>query len=99
VVSSILWGDSPQEIYVYRRASINITYSDIKGGWSGTGNINADPMFITGPFGEYYLKVGSLCIDAGSGSAEDAGLFDRTTQVDGTPDTGTVDMGYHYPLP
>jgi hypothetical protein len=30
-------------------------------------------------------------------SGEEAGLSDRTTQADGTPDTGTVDMGYHYP--
>ncbi len=98
VLNSILWGDSPQEIYLYRGASIEITYSDIKGGWSGTGNINADPMFVTGPFGQYYLNVSSPCVDAGSCSAEDAGLSDRTTQVDSTPDTGTVDMGYHYPI-
>jgi len=36
---------------------------------------------------------------AGSQSAEEAGLSDRTTQADGVPDTGVVDMGTHYPLP
>ncbi len=64
----------------------------------GVGNISDDPMFVPGPFGEYYLDPESPCIDAGSQSAEEAGLSDRTTQADGTPDAGTVDMGYHYPI-
>jgi len=41
----------------------------------------------------------SLCVNAGSTLATAAGLSDRTTQADGTPDTGVVDMGYHYPIP
>jgi parallel beta-helix repeat protein/predicted outer membrane repeat protein len=65
----------------------------------GQGNIHDDPMFVSGPFGEYYLHPDSPCIDAGSRSAEDAGLSRMTTQTDGTPDTGTVDMGVHYPVP
>ena len=56
-------------------------------------------MFVTGPFGYYYLDPASPCIDAGSRSSDEAGLSDRTTQADGTPDAGTVDMGYHYPVP
>jgi len=56
-------------------------------------------MFVEGPLGEYYLHPDSPCIDAGSRSAEQAGLSDRATQADSTPDTGIVDMGYHYPLP
>jgi len=56
-------------------------------------------MFVEGPFGDHYLHPDSLCIDAGSQSTEEAGLSDRTTQADSTPDTGTVDMGYHYPIP
>jgi len=56
-------------------------------------------MFVSGPQGEYYLDPDSPCIDAGSRSASEAGLSDRTTQADGKPDTGTVDMGFHYPVP
>jgi len=66
---------------------------------AGEGNIHDAPMFVTGPFGEYYLNPESPCIDAGSQSTEQAGLADRTTQADGTPDTGIVDMGYHYAIP
>ncbi|MBN1591824.1 MAG: hypothetical protein JW941_01085 [Candidatus Coatesbacteria bacterium] len=68
--------------------------------WAGEeGCIDDNPIFVTGPFGGYYLHPDSPCIDAGSQSAVDAGLSNRTTQADGTPDTGKVDMGYHYPLP
>lgn len=66
---------------------------------AGEGNIHDDPMFVTGPLGGYYLHPDSPCIDTGSRSAQGAGLSDRTTQADGTPDTGQVDMGYHYPIP
>jgi len=65
----------------------------------GTGNISAEPMFVPGPLGDYYLHPDSPCIDAGSQSADEAGLADRTTRGDGVPDTGTVDMGFHYPVP
>ncbi len=63
VVNSILWGDCPDEIYVDGTSFIDITYSDIQGGWTGSGNIDADPLFVGG--GDYHLTVGSPCIDAG----------------------------------
>ncbi|HUT04276.1 MAG TPA: right-handed parallel beta-helix repeat-containing protein [bacterium] len=63
----------------------------------GEGNINADPLFFDGPLGSYYLDPNSPCIDAGSRYLEYGSH--HTTQADGAPDTGTVDMGFHYPLP
>ncbi len=71
------------------------------GAWfeGGSNIVGRNPRFVTGPLGDYYLSRGSPCINAGYGSAEDAGLSDRTTQADGTPDTGVVDMGFHYPVP
>jgi len=96
VANSILWANSPEQIGAGARAGITVTYSCIEGGWDGRGNIADDPAFATGPLGEYYLGSTSPCTNAGSMSAEEAGLSDRTTQVLGTLDTGTVDMGYHY---
>lgn len=60
--------------------------------------IHSDPLFVSGPRGNYYLdQSGSNdCVDAGSDTAAFIGLDDRTTRVDGGLDTGDVDLGYHY---
>ncbi|UCD76269.1 MAG: hypothetical protein JSV91_04960, partial [Phycisphaerales bacterium] len=74
-------------------------------GWPGEGNIDADPLFVTGPLGEYYLSqtaagqpAESPCLDAGSDTAENLGLDTLTTRTDQASDSGIVDMGYHYPI-
>ena len=82
------------------------TYSDISDGDPGTGNILADPLFVTGPHGGFYLSQkaagqgeDSPCVNTGSESAGDSGLDMLTTRTDGKSDKGIVDMGYHYPVP
>ena len=30
---------------------VNVSYSNVQGGWTGTGNIDADPLFVSGPTG------------------------------------------------
>jgi len=93
ITDCIIWANG-NDLY-----GCSAIFSCIEDGDSGLGNIHDDPMFVPGPLGHYYLHSDSPCIDAGSQSAQDAGLSDSTTQVDGTPDTGVVDMGYHYPIP
>jgi len=68
-----------------------------------SGHVVADPLFVTGPGGDYYLSqvaagqaTSSPCVDAGSMPAADAGVASRTTRTDGVVDSGTVDIGYHY---
>ena len=101
IVDCIVWSSADEYPIVER---VSASYCGIKGGYPGEGNIDQDPMFAEGPiggfgrYGHYYLDPDSPCIDAGSRSAEDAGLSGMTTQEDGTPDTGRVDMGSHYPL-
>ncbi|MBN1593030.1 MAG: right-handed parallel beta-helix repeat-containing protein, partial [Candidatus Coatesbacteria bacterium] len=102
VKDNILWGNTSvagpgdQLLPDYGEITFNCIQD-----WSngGNSNISADPMLVDGPLGAYYLDPSSPCIDAGSQSAEDASLSEMTTQADGTPDTGTVDMGFHYPVP
>ncbi len=76
----------------------------------GEGDISKDPGFVSlrGRDGRnaYYLAhratgqpLDSPCLNAGTVSAEEAGLSWTSTRVDGKPDTGKVDMGYHYPTP
>ncbi|HUW18461.1 MAG TPA: S8 family serine peptidase [Sedimentisphaerales bacterium] len=83
-----------------------VSYSDVWGGYSGGANMEADPCFVTGPLGDYYLSqvaagqaVDSPCVDAGSDTAVNLGLDSCTTRTDQAVDQGIVDMGYHYPMP
>lgn len=93
---TIFWDDGVD----YFNGSMATTFCCFPSGASrGDGDIHDAPVFVTGPLGDYYLDPGSACVDAGSQSAEAAGLSDRTTRTDGTPDTGQLDIGYHYPLP
>jgi len=95
-------------------ASATVTYSDVRSGapgvyvakgcvlnWGGGNNITANPLFIDG----HHLSqteagdlANSPCVDAGSDLAEAFDLDRYTTRSDGVPDTGIVDMGYHYSL-
>jgi len=68
VMNSILWEneapDSP-EIFV-ESGTINVTYSDVMAGWSGTGNIDVNPKLISN---YSLLHRNSPCIDAGNPDA------------------------------
>ncbi|HCO95067.1 MAG TPA: hypothetical protein DIU00_14130, partial [Phycisphaerales bacterium] len=100
VVNTILWNDIPDEIYL-KYSSINVAYSNIQGGWPGTGNIDTNPLFVDAAGDDNFfgteddnlrLLPDSPCIDAGDNSAIPAGL---TVDIDGNPRiaSGTVDMG------
>ena len=80
ITNSILWNDSYPEIYDDYSASITATYSDIQGGYGGTGNIDSDPLFT----GDYHLQPDSPCIDTG----------DPASPLD--PDGTIADMGAYY---
>jgi len=103
VLNSILWGNSAnigEEVFDDGTSSVTVTYSDVEGGKEGEGNIDADPLFVSGPLGGYYLSQiaagqaeESPCVDAGdAGSAVGEG----TTRTDHVYDVWPVDMGYHY---
>jgi hypothetical protein len=80
--------------------TVFFTYSCVEGGLSGTGNIDEDPLFVTGPDGDYYLSqtaagqpATSPCVDAGDLASV---MITGTTRTDGIQDADIVDMGYHY---
>lgn len=99
VLNSIIWGNA-ESIVVSGSEAVTVEFSDIEGGWSGSGNIDEDPLFISG----YFLKQDppqdedSPCKDAGSGAASDYYSDQYSTRTDAVPDAGTVDMGFHYRL-
>ncbi len=54
---------------------VYVIYSDVEGGWSGTGNIDTDPRFISFHGFDYLLHPRSMCVDSGDPAIED-GLYD-----------------------
>jgi hypothetical protein len=67
-----------------------VTYSCVKGGCAGTGNIAADPALIDPANADFHLSYGSPCRDNGSNATTTS-----TNDNDGDPRIadGTVDMG------
>jgi len=86
VRNSIVWGNINTSLACTVQ-TCTVTYSDIEGGWPGTGNIDADPLFRDPDNGDYHLAAGSPCIDAGTPAGA------PTHDLEGTPRDATPDMG------
>jgi hypothetical protein len=70
--NNIVWGNTQNygnQIALFGSGTANITYSDVEGGWPGTGNIDEYPLFVF-EFTGFYLFDNSLCIDAGDPDAQ-----------------------------
>lgn len=88
VTNCIIWGNNApigQQIYNYGEESAIVTYSDVQGGYEGTGNIDAEPMFadpngLDGIAGtkddDLRLFYCSPCIDAGDSNSVPADSAD-----------------------
>ena len=97
ITNCILW-DGGAEIVNNDGSTITVSYSDIQGGWAGTGNLNADPLFVRAPAGadrgDLHLQAESPCLNVGNTAAVPASLlFD----LDGSPrvNGAAVDMGVY----
>ncbi len=96
--------------------TLNVSYSNVGPGPNsiyagddcvlafGEGVINNNPLFVSGPLGDFYLSnrsvpgqnVNSPSVDTGSDLASSVGMSRYTTRTDRAPDTDLVDMGFHY---
>ncbi len=106
--SQIMIGSISDPSIIERPAELTVSYCDIQGGQSPgaihvepgrilnwlSGNIAENPLFVSGPLGDYYLGQtaagqgsDSPCVDAGSDFAANLGLDTYTTRTDSFPDT------------
>ncbi len=68
VTNSVFWGNTGGEFWFGSRASLDISYSNVQGGYAGTGNIDQDPQFVDPENGDFRVQSDSPCIDAADGS-------------------------------
>ncbi|MHC4603947.1 MAG: choice-of-anchor Q domain-containing protein [Planctomycetota bacterium] len=88
VNSCIIWNNDIDEV----DGESAINYSDVKRGYSGNGNIDADPLFVDSAIGDYHLSEFSPCINAGDPNHP---VDPNESDIDGQPRVigGRVDMG------
>ncbi len=111
IKNSILWDNLPAEIKLLS-GSPQVTYCDVKGGWSGQGNMDLDPLFADPNNGDFHLKstagrwdpnanggAGGWVVDDVTSPCLDSG--DPNSDSSGEPNglVPIVDMGYYSNTP
>jgi hypothetical protein len=92
VANSILWGNS-DGLSVFGNGAAGVSYSIVQGGYSGEGNLNADPFFVGAATGNLRLQACSPAIDAGASSGAPPNDLDGNSR----PFGAGIDMGaYEY---
>ena len=66
MTNSILWDNHPNQI---GGEPADITYSNIKGGYSGLHNLNSDHRFVSAEMGDLRLQPGSPYLDSRNNQA------------------------------
>ncbi len=89
----ILWGNVPDEIVADHGRAPEVRYSDVQGGWSGDGNIDADPDWISYAGFDHLPAPGSPCIDAGDPGIQDGVSDWHPRWPDSYPNGPRSDMG------
>ncbi len=104
ITNAILWGNrgySNTRIYHDETSSATVTYSDVQGGYPGTGNIAADPLFVdlSGPDGrvgtaddDLRLRAHSPAIDSANGDVAPVADMDDNPRYD-DPDIANTGTG------
>ncbi len=93
--SSIIWGNGGSPL---SGSGISANYSDIEYGYSGTSNLNANPLFVSST--DFHLlsmngwySSGSWPRSSSNSPCIDAGNPDKSAAVEPGPDGGRINMG------
>ncbi|SVC29936.1 uncharacterized protein METZ01_LOCUS282790, partial [marine metagenome] len=68
VSNDIVYGSS-NAVYLDGNSTIQVSYSDIEGGWEGVGNIDANPLFCNPDSSDYTIAENSPCVGTGEDGA------------------------------
>lgn len=71
--------------------AVVVEYSDVQGGWAGTGNLNVDPQFKDVAVGDYRIKFTSPCKNTGNNTYLD---FNDPAHLE--PDAGDLDWDINF---
>ena len=100
VTNCILWGNTgPGGATVANQITnsggvTNASYSIIQGGYAGTVNLNADPLFVGLATGDLHIQASSPAIDSGANNLVPAGIAldldrnNRFVDIPAVADTG-----------
>jgi hypothetical protein len=106
IKNCIFWGNIPDQIRTMsggmgRRFTVDVTYSDIQGGFQGEGNIDIDPFFADPVAGDYHLKsYGGRCdpvsqdwvLDYVNSPCVDKGDPNSPVAFEPSPNGGVINM-------
>tara|TARA_B100001250_G_scaffold13497_1_gene11803 strand:- start:51 stop:1904 length:1854 start_codon:yes stop_codon:yes gene_type:complete len=87
------WGTS---ITLDDYSTIEVSYSNIEGGYDGEGNIDTDPLFTNIEEDDYSLQLESPCIDAGIADLDGDGIDDIIDFFGLSPDMGKYEYEYDF---
>lgn len=109
ITDSIVSGSQDEGILLEGSPALaldHVLFHGNQAAWSpppGIALLSADPLFVKGPRGAHYLSqkaagqaADSPALDAGAGDAASRKLAGLCTRSDGKPDSGALDLGYHY---
>ena len=72
VSNTIIWGNSFANLLLSGTSStVDVMYSDVEGGYIGTGNVDLDPKFTDTINNDFSLLSSSPCIDAADPNSPD----------------------------
>ena len=81
VTNCIFWANIGGEIVDEGTSVATVSYSIVNGGYTGTGNSGADPLFVDQSAGHFQLSSTSPAINAGK--SDTSGLFLNAYDLDG----------------